>query len=157
MYLTGNWQYPHLIVPVSKKSPNTAAGTKYFGTVNSDVSSIFNFDIPASYAGKTCTVMFSLPTQAQLQTSSFTLSGAGSVEFSKLNSVATQMTTYANAPAGKDLGSHMIAPGQAITVATGPCAAGGPVSYSMSSTGSLDLNYFQDYNPCPIGLYVLAN
>ncbi|GAM86904.1 hypothetical protein ANO11243_049250 [Dothideomycetidae sp. 11243] len=62
--LNGNWQYPHLIVPVSSSSPNTAYGTQYFGTINSTVSSIFNFDIPASYAGKTCSVVSCLTCSA---------------------------------------------------------------------------------------------
>ena len=29
--LNGNYEYPHLIVPVSSSSPDTAAGTSYFG------------------------------------------------------------------------------------------------------------------------------
>jgi len=157
MNLVGNWQFPHLIIPVNKTAPNTAAGTSYFGTVSPSVSTIFNFDIPASYAGKTCTVMFSLPTQAQLTTSSFTLSGAGSVEFKSLSAVATQGTTYANAPAVKsDLATYSVMPGSAHVIASGPCAAGTAVAYEMMSTGTYDLKYFQDYNPCPMGLYILA-
>lgn len=67
--LTGDWQFPHLIVPVNKAFPNKAYGTQYNGTSNSQVSSIFNFDIPAEYANKQCTLEFLFPTQEQLETS----------------------------------------------------------------------------------------
>ena len=84
------YQYPHLIVPVSSTSPNTAYGTGYNGIVNSTVSTIFNFDIPSSYSGKTCSLVFLFPLQSQLETSSYTFSGNGAIDFKELSSVATQ-------------------------------------------------------------------
>merc|ERR1711964_671596 len=68
--LSGEYQYPHLIVPIS------------------------NFDIPSSYTG-TCSLVFLFPEQSQLETSSFTFSGNGEFDFTQLSSVATQSTTYA--------------------------------------------------------------
>ena len=156
--LGNEWQYPHLIVPVSKSSPNKAAGTSYNGQVTSDISSIFNFDVPASYKGMTCTVVFDFPTQSELVTSSYTVSGSGAVDFALLSGTASASTTSANAPkVAKDLGSQNLAPGNSYTVWSGACSAGNAVAFEMSTTTSTCLEWFQDYNECPIGMYMLAN
>merc|ERR1712072_1462706 len=47
--LDGEYQYPHLIVPVSSENKDKAYGTSYNGTISPSVSSIFNFDLPQSY------------------------------------------------------------------------------------------------------------
>jgi hypothetical protein len=153
--LNGGYQYPHLIVPVNSASPNQAYGTSYNGKVDKSTCSIFNFDIPASYSGKKCSVILLFPQQKDLQTSSYTTSGSGSCSFSQLSSPATQSTSWSNAPSKKgDLGSMSIAPGNSYTIASGDCAAGQTVSYEMCSSGDYSLDYFQDYNPSPIGMYV---
>lgn len=153
--LNGNYQYPHLIIPVDSSSPNTAAGTSYNGKVSSHTCSIFNFDIPQSYSNKTCSVVFLLPQQKDLETSSFTVSGNGQCSFTLLKSAADQKASWSNQPAKQsDLGSYNVSPGNSYTVATGPCAAGQTVSYEMCAGGDFSLEYFQDYNPSPIGLYV---
>lgn len=145
--LSGAYEYPHLIVPVSSKTPGTAAGTSYNGVVDSTTSSIFNFDIPTSDAGKTCSLIFLFPTQAQLTTSSFTFSGNGGIDFSMLKGVATQSTTYNNAPAVKtDYGVTVVAPGNSYTIATFPCPSGQAVSYELKASGNTQLTYFQDYS-----------
>merc|ERR1711939_1282273 len=64
----GSYETPHLIVPVNKGSPDESYGTSYFGQVNSTTSSIFNFDIPSSYEGKTCSVVFLFPKKEDLET-----------------------------------------------------------------------------------------
>ncbi|KAF3052451.1 hypothetical protein E8E11_009127 [Didymella keratinophila] len=155
--LNGNYQYPHLIVPVDSQQPNQAYGTQYNGKVNSHTCSIFNFDIPSSYSGKTCSVVFLFPEQKDLETSSFTVSGSGKVDFTQLQSPANQQTTYANQPGKKsDLASMSVAPGNSYAVTSGACAAGQTVSYEICSEGDFSLEYFQDYNPSPLGLYVRA-
>lgn len=153
--LSGNYEFPHLIIPVDSSKPNTAPGTSYFGIVSSTVSSIFNFDIPASDAGKTCSLIFLFPTQAQLTTSSFTFSGNGGIDFSKLSGVATGSTSYSNAPGvAQDYGVTTVAPGHSYTIATFPCPANTAISFELKASGDTSLNYFQDYNPSPIGLYI---
>lgn len=154
--LSGTYEYPHLIVPVSKDQPTTAKGTSYNGTISSKISSIFNFDIPASDSGKTCTLVFLLPTQDQLTTSAFTLSGTGGFDVALLKSPVTEQTTYSTVPAvDKDLGGpSSVTAGSEYVIATGSCPAGQKVSYEVTATGSLDLNYFQDYNPSPIGFFI---
>ena len=154
--LSGTHEFPHLIVPVDKNSPTTASGTSYNGTVSSTVSSIFNFDIPASDSGKTCSLVFLLPSQGDLVTSAFTLSGSGGLDFARLVAPATAQTSYSNVPAvAKDLGGPAsVTPGNEYVIGSGPCYAGETISYEVSATGSLALNYFQDSAASAIGLYI---
>lgn len=156
--LEGEWQFPHLIIPISKESPEEAAGTSYDGKVNSMTSSIFNFDVPESYKGMQCKVMFDFPMQSQLVTSSYTLSGSGMVEFSEMSMAATESTTWDNAPSVmKKLGMKTLAPGNAYTVWEGECPAGEACAFMMSTMSTTELWWFQDYNQCPIGLYMMAS
>ena len=154
--LSGTYEYPHLIVPVDKSQPDQQGGTSYNGTISSTISSIFNFDIPPTDAGKTCTLVFLLPEQSQLTTSAFSLSGSGGFDVAQLSSPATEQTTYNTVPSvANDLGGpSSVTPGNEYVIASGSCAAGQKISYEVTATGSLDLNYFQDYNPSPIGFYV---
>lgn len=141
-------QFPHLIVPVNSKQPNKAYGTSFNGTVGNGISSIFNFDVPASDNGKTCTLTFAFPAQSQLETSAYSMSGNGTVYFAKLSNPATTQTTYANAPSKSDhYGSYCLQPGNAYAIAQMPCAAGQSVAFEMSAQTGTVLNYFQDYNP----------
>jgi hypothetical protein len=153
--LNGAYQYPHLIIPVDSQQSSKAFGTSYNGKVDSHTCSIFNFDIPTSYSGKTCSVVFLFPEQKDLETSSFTVSGSGKVDFTKLEGPASQQTTYANQPSKEsDLVSMSVAPGNSYMITSGDCAAGQTVSYEICGNGDFALDYFQDYNPSPIGLYV---
>jgi len=126
--------------------------------VNSDISSIFNFDIPPSYSGMTCTLEFLFPKQSQLQTSSYTFSGSGAIDFAALSKAATQSTSYSNAPGvSTDYGTTTVAPGNAYTIAKFSCPAGQAIAFEMKASDSTSLTYFQDFNPCPIGLYITAS
>ncbi|GAB7349650.1 hypothetical protein MBLNU459_g0326t1 [Dothideomycetes sp. NU459] len=156
--ISGAYQYPHLIVPVNASSPNTAYGTSYNGTVTPSVSTIFNFDIPESYAGKECSTIFLFPKLSQLETSSYSFNGKGGFTISILKGVATESTTYANAPAiAAQIGSvPALAAGNSYTLSHDSCPAGTRVSFELTSTGGLDLEFFEDYNPSPLGLYVRA-
>ncbi|KAF1982412.1 glycoside hydrolase family 17 protein [Aulographum hederae CBS 113979] len=151
--LSGPFEFPHLIVPVDSANPDKAYGTSYYGEVSSTISTAFNFDIPPSDAGKTCSLVFLLPIQDK---ASFTLSGSGSLSVESLNSPATQSTTFNSLQHGMDIGSaSSVAPGNAYTIASGECPAGTTIGYLVEATESLSLRYFQDYNPAaPIGLYV---
>jgi len=156
--INGAYQYPHLLVPVDASNPNKAYGTQYNGTLNSKVSTIFNFDIPASYAGKTCSTVFLFPELNQLETSSYSFNDKGGFTIAILNGVADESTTYANAPAvAKQIGSvDALKRGSSYTLSQDACPAGARVSFEVTATGGLDLEYFQDYNPSPLGLYVRA-
>merc|ERR1711981_1352744 len=81
-------------------SPDESYGTSYFGQVNSTTSSIFNFDIPSSYEGKTCSVVFLFPKKEDLETANYDYSGSGSMSCDKLEAAATEQTTYNIVPKG---------------------------------------------------------
>ena len=156
--INGAYQYPHLIVPVDAANPDKAYGTQYNGTINSKVSTIFNFDIPASYAGKTCSTVFLFPQLDQLETSSYSFNDKGGFTIAVLNGVADESTTYANAPAvAKQIGQvDALKRGSSYTLSQDSCPAGTRVSFEVTATGGLDLSFFEDYNPSPLGLYVRA-
>ena len=99
--------------------------------------------------------MFLFPTQDELETSSFSFSGDGKLDFAHVESPATDSTTWNNQPAVKvDYGVTAVSPGHTYVIATFDCPAGKTVGFGVREAGSTDLNYFQDYNPSPIGLYV---
>ncbi|KAI9839267.1 MAG: hypothetical protein M1819_003261 [Sarea resinae] len=158
--LSGAYQFPHLIIPVSSSAPNTAAGTSFNGTITPTVSSIFNFDFPASVANLTCSLIFLFPTQAQLSTSSFTFSGgssagSGAIDFARLVSPATNATDAANAPAVlTDFGATTVSPGNAYSISNFACPAGETVAFELSSVNGTSLVFMEDFNPSPIGLFV---
>lgn len=148
--LSGTYEFPHLIVPVHSDSPDTAYGTSFNGQITSSISSIFNFDIPASDEGKTCSLVFLFPNQSDLQTSSFTFSGDGQIDVSSLTSTASSSTTFNNQPAvAADLGVSTVAPGNSYLITTFSCPAGQAISFKLSEAGSTDFTYFQDFNPSP--------
>ncbi|KAI9653038.1 MAG: hypothetical protein M1831_006245 [Alyxoria varia] len=154
--LNGNYEFPHLIVPVDSSHPQKAYGTSYNGQVGHTKSSIYNFDIPPSEHDKTCTLVFLFPEKADLVTSSYTISGSGGLDVKGLKGPATEQTSYGTRPAiAEDVGAvDKISLGNSYTIASGPCAAGHRIGYEVSATGGLELDYFQDYNPSPIGLYI---
>ncbi|KAI0870422.1 ubiquitin 3 binding protein But2 C-terminal domain-containing protein [Hypoxylon argillaceum] len=158
----GAYEFPHLIIPLDSANPSFTAGTSYFGAVNATVSTAFTFDIPTSATGKTCTAVFYLPTQSQLETSSYNLTGSGAVRFARLEGAVSEGTSYASLPAvAEAYNETTLVPGNAYTVAALACPAGGSVTFEMSGAGgggnATDFRYFQDYNPCPIGLYVTVS
>ncbi|KAK4540310.1 hypothetical protein LTR36_009622 [Oleoguttula mirabilis] len=155
--LNGEYQYPHLIVPVNSAEPDTAYGTQYNGTITPTTSTIFNFDLPSSYAGKTCSLVFLFPEQAALETSAFTFNGQGGISVNELSSPATQETTYDSVPsvAVSAIGTlASVSPGNSYVVASHECNAGATQAFEFVSTGGLSLEYFEDWNPSPIGAFI---
>ncbi|EED19036.1 GPI anchored cell wall protein, putative [Talaromyces stipitatus ATCC 10500] len=151
----GGFEFPHLIIPIDSSSPGTAAGTQYNAKITSTISTIFNFDIPASDAGKTCSLVFHFPEQKDLQTSSFTFSGDGKVDFAELSSLATESTTFNNAPSVKtDFGVTTIAPGHSYVISTFACPSGQAIAFELKEAGTTDFSFFEDFNPSPIGLFI---
>lgn len=129
--------------------------TLVIGEITPTVSSIFNFDMPSSLAGATCSLVFLFPEQSQETTSSFNFSGSGQIDFAMLSGPASESTTYDNAPSvERDFGVFTVAPGNAYVIATASCMAGESVTFELKGVGDTNLDYFQDYNPAPMGLYV---
>ncbi|KAL4946657.1 ubiquitin 3 binding protein But2 C-terminal domain-containing protein [Aspergillus oleicola] len=153
--LSGNYEFPHLIVPIDSSSPDNAPGSSFNGTVTDTVSTIFNFDIPQSDAGKTCSLVFLFPNKEDLETSSYSFSGDGKVSFGALESPAELSTSYSNAPAvSQNLGDFTISPGNSYSISSFECPAGKAIGVEMSNAGSTQLDFFEDYNPSPLGLYI---
>ncbi|KAK1092979.1 hypothetical protein LTR48_003261 [Friedmanniomyces endolithicus] len=146
-----DFEFPHLIVHVDEKHQDKALGNSLNGLAAGSKSSIFNFDIPASDAGKTCSLKFLLPAKGTMETSNYKLSGNGSFEFAILQEPATKDTTYETMPKVHDyLNDFELVPGNAYTVSSYPCPPGGSVGIWMYATGDAKLEYFQDFNPCQV-------
>jgi hypothetical protein len=153
--LTPPSQFPHLIIPVDSATPKKSYHTSFNGTASGSVSTIFNFDIPASHAGKTCSLDFLFPEQSQLETSAFSMTGSGEVEFSILESACVQGTSYETKPKTHEvLATMKMSAGNSYHIHDAPCRAGQTVAVEMKPVDDTCFNYFQDFNPCPIGLYV---
>jgi hypothetical protein len=123
--------------------------------VTSTISTVFNFDIPNSDAGKTCSLVFLFPRLEDLETSSYTFSGDGMIDFAKLSSTADSSTSFSNVPSvSQDLGTITVSPGNSYVISTFSCPAGQAVTYQMKNAGSTDFNFFEDWNPSPLGLFI---
>ncbi|KAK5082884.1 hypothetical protein LTR05_006765 [Lithohypha guttulata] len=161
----GNYEFPHLIVPTNKS--DIALGNSYFADVSpNNCETIFNFDIPSSRTNQQCSVYFTFPRHDQLVTSDFkwngnntNTEGPGSLQLVQYayNTGATETTTgNTKPPLGPDppVTLNGVAPGSAYKAWTGSCGTSGVMSWGLSSTDS-SLVYFQDWNPCAIGLWVV--
>ncbi|CRG90119.1 hypothetical protein PISL3812_07160 [Talaromyces islandicus] len=145
---TGHYEFPHLIIPIDSSSPSKAPGTSLSGTIDSKISSIFNFDIPPSLSGKRCSLVFLFPTKDKLVTSSYSFSGDGAIDFAQLQSPAHLQTSASNAPAVKtNLGVATVSPGHSYTITTFPCPAGETIAFEMKNAGATNLEWFEDFNP----------
>ncbi|EPS37560.1 hypothetical protein H072_8741 [Dactylellina haptotyla CBS 200.50] len=149
-----SFEFPHLIVPVDSSKPDTAYGTQYNGIITDKIATIFNFDVRPAFAGKKCSLVFLFPTNPPSDTSSYTYSGGGSLHFWKKAQEATQGTTWNNQGGNSvDYGVTKVSPGNSYTITTFDCPAGARIAFEISSTDT-NLNYFQDYNPSAVGLYI---
>jgi len=144
-------------VPVNSSAPTTAYGTQYDGTITPTVSTIFNFDLPASYVNNTCSLIFLFPELAALDTSSYTFNGQGGITINELSSPATQQTTYDTVPSTAVAGIGSIPSlksGSAYVLASHECTAGSTVSFEFISTGGLSLDFFEDFNSPGLGAFI---
>lgn len=162
---SGEYRFPLLILPVSPETPDYAYGNSYVAYVSPDNTTVFNFDIPEEepYTG-TCALLFLFPYASQLgiENSPFYFSGLeeeegenGGLDFALLTGVADPELTYKTTPSiDTDYGKTEVVPGNSYTIATFPCKSG-EASYSVSSVGNVELDFFQDSEPDPIGLYIV--
>jgi len=162
--ISGDYQFPHLIVPTSIGMPDQPQGTQYAVWISPAASTLFNFDVPATYTG-TCSLIFLFPYMSQLDPSAgkYTYSGQeqviyqnGGLNFSLLAGIATNSTTYnSTPPVAVDYGKVKILPGNKYTVANFPCPAGKTITVEGSSANRTELDYFQNTGMEPIGLYLV--
>jgi len=105
----------------------------------------------------TCSLVFLFPEQAALETSAFTFNDQGGFSVNELSSPATTETTHDSVPkiAISGIGSVVsVKPGNSYVVASHECNAGATQSFEFVSTGGLSLEYFEDWNPSPIGAFI---
>ncbi|KAF2475584.1 uncharacterized protein BDR25DRAFT_213209 [Lindgomyces ingoldianus] len=151
--LKGPYEFPHLIIPVDSNHPDMYSGTRLNGTVSGTICSAFNFDVRREHAGKTCSLIFLFPEQYQLETSAFELKGHGKLRFFKLEKPVTTQTTWNSLPGRTFIHSVPAVPGTQSVIMTFACPAAEKVSFLMCGKG-IYFDYFQDFNPAPIGLYI---
>ncbi|KAI6874179.1 hypothetical protein KC338_g627 [Hortaea werneckii] len=150
-----DFEFPHQIIHINSAEPDKAYGNFFNGTMTSTISSMFNFDIPADAAGKTCSLEFMFPEQDQLETSAYTISGDGKANFYTLEKPAHKSNTFNTSPkSDKYLGEYTLTPGSSSKIHSMACPAGKTIGIWMFSATGSSLNYFQDFNPCPIGLFM---
>jgi len=158
----GSYQFPILIIPTSPEEGDHSFGNSSEAFISPINSTLFNFDIP--YTG-TCSLLFLFPYASSLDPSAGTyyfsgieeeLGEEGGLDFALLAGIANASTTYNTTPqVTKDYGKTVIIPGNNYTIATFSCSSGQSVTYSATSIANVELDYFQDKRPSPIGLYVV--
>lgn len=155
-----DFEFPHLIIPISSSNPATAYPNTLTPFITAgDISAVFNFDIPESRNGQSCSIQFFFPALNQLNTSFFQLRGFGTYSFSMspLGVGAVEgNTTFDNRPLPAYVHGFPKAvsmqPENAYAIGSTLCVPGS-ISITMSSSDS-NLAWFQDFNPCPIGLFI---
>ncbi|CZT44965.1 uncharacterized protein RSE6_05227 [Rhynchosporium secalis] len=162
--ISGDYQFPHLIVPTSVGMPDASIGNQYMVYISPAATTLFNFDIPATYTG-TCALLFLFPYISELDPSAgkYRYSGMEQVEyqngglnFALLSGVADNSTTFnTTPPVAVDYGKTKIFPGHNYTVATFPCLAGENITIQASSANKTELDYFQNTASMPIGLFLV--
>jgi hypothetical protein len=153
--LNGDFTAPQYIVPVDSANPDKAFGTQYDGNVSSTVSTIFQFNVPSSYSGKTCSVIMLLPNTENVQQ----FSGDGVLNFALMqNLVNLQSTTWnSKGPVKANHGNLTVKEGNNYVVNSFPCTAGYQLPYQVSSaTGKTNVTFFEETAAPPTGLYVRA-
>jgi hypothetical protein len=161
----GVYQFPHLIVPTSLQAPNISYGNSYTAHISPTNTTVFNFDIPTGDTyNKTCALLFLFPYGSDLDPSAgkYYFSGIeeeegekGGLDFAMLQSAVYNGTTYSSIPpTATDYGKTLILPGNNYTIATFACPRQA-TGFSVSSVGGVELDYFQDSAPSPVGLYIV--
>lgn len=153
-----------LMVPVSAKNPATAYGsTENPKATADDFCTIFTFEIPPDPIYKYCQFEFFFPTSAQLAASSsaepsnLSYSGGGHFVFAffKFSTGATTETTWDTQPhrANRQDVERTMTPGHVYAVSYEGCGYRPERTSMMLCSKDTSFEYFQRYNPCPIGLY----
>ncbi|EME89045.1 uncharacterized protein MYCFIDRAFT_27933, partial [Pseudocercospora fijiensis CIRAD86] len=150
-------QHPSLIVPLNQSFPHIPSGPSKNATAGPHISSILNFDIPASAVNKTCAFWFFFPNETQIDPSSFVYSGEEEhlFRFFMLEEPAMANTSLGNAPYVKyRLAEKVLIPGDDQMVEAIDCPAGETMGILWEGVSDSYLSYTENYAPCPIGLFI---
>jgi len=135
--LPTDYQYPHLL------KINGTNG--YFGQVDKNTNTTFTFDIPQSYSGKTCTTYFAIPAKSKLVTTDYTLGLADGAKVF-FESEGKQVASFSPNPVD-----------QKWVVKSEKCQAGKAVEFNMYASASLTFRWFNDYNACALGAFMVPS
>lgn len=163
---SNDFQFPHFIVVVDIDHPDQAYGTSFNAIVSTKVSSIFDFDVPLSYTGRQCELVFFFPNAEDLAEDEYTFVPKGGLQLSRLENPATTDTTWRSQPGPDEIVDVIddLEPGNTYSLGSEKCVAGQRVGYKMTALGALELDYFQTYRTPssgssipPIGLFIIAH
>jgi glucan endo-1,3-beta-D-glucosidase len=145
---------PQLIVPVDKSQPTSVIGKQFIGRLDPVHSTLFNFNVPADYAGKACRLTFFVPSPSSEWWQPIQMKTAGGIAVSELDQLATETTSFSTVGTSRPVGSvGLLAKGEGNLVASFPCPAGKMVGYQVDSIGGLDLQFFEMITPA-LGLFM---
>jgi glucan endo-1,3-beta-D-glucosidase len=144
-------------VPIDNANPDRVIGNSFSADISLTKSTLFDFHLPPTYAGKSCNLTFILPRQSADFWTPFEISSPGGLNFIQLNNLASTTTSRCNVSDGVGVGRiDQLRPGQRYTVSTAACQAGQGIGYELESIGGLDLRFFQLQIP-PLGLFITAS
>lgn len=154
--LSGPYEIPHLLVPIDRSNGSNIIGNSYIAQISSSFSTLFNFNLPSEFQGKTCNLVFHVPPESQEWWHPWHLSTPGGILFSQLETPATALTSSGTVSNSRPIGSVNSLELGGHPVSSAPCEAGTTVGYRADALGALDLQYFQMTSPAA-GLYMTVS
>lgn len=156
--LSGLYEIPNLLVPIDLSTPGNILGNRYIAQISSTHSTLFDFNIPPEYQGKTCNLVFHVPPESQEWWHPWHLTTPGGIVFSQLEVPATALTsadTVSGSTSGP-IGAVNSLESGAHLVSSAPCEAGKILGYRADAVGATDLQYFQMTSPAA-GLFMTVS
>ena len=139
-------------MPIDATAPAAQLGNGFVAFVSATKSTLFNFDVPAAFRGRTCSLVLVLPAPALPAV--FSLTAPGGLRLSALTTPAVATDSWASAPVGYPVGSvEGVQPNNTYSFASAVCPFGSTVSYRLDSVGGLNLTWFEEIDPAA-GLFV---
>lgn len=153
--VTGEFEAPRLIIPVDRANPSKMSGTGYNAQLSPAISSILQYEIKPSAAGKTCSLVFYMPPVFQYpEMSPAKLRSPGGINISRVSSPINGDVRAMDIGTASAVGTiPALEPGHLYNIASGPCEAGQRINYQFDSIGGLDITWFQLTSP-PIGPFL---
>ena len=153
---------PTLIVPVSREDAGHPYGDVSSPIITPSNNTLFAFKTPASWTG-TCSLLFTFPYASETANpGAYHFSGieeeqagSGGLNFDHVKADIDADETWFTKPELKETyGKTEIIPGNSYTIATFPCKGGETLVYDVSSVSGVELEFEQNSQASPIGLWV---
>lgn len=151
----GDFVAPHLIVPVDMSNTNKVAESSFTAHLSQAMSTLLQYEVKPSAAGKTCTLVFYMPPIFQYpDMSPVKVKSPGGI------SVLTFGEPFNGDMKAVNLGTltsmglvRALEHGHLYSIPVGPCQVGRPLNLMISSIEGLDMTWFQLVSP-PIGPFL---